>query len=338
MRWILVVLPTVYYLVLKPIKQFFYAFFLDSQPTVHQKFIHFPRHSSAVGESNFHMVEYRIIDNISQWLNFQASSTLWSRQLHFVIVLQSLAVQVAFQFIGMKYLLCRAEQECEKMMSWGSRQAWKKFELSLISGMAAFSLSFDARSQSCQWSQWICCRRSSFLRSIEPLPYWCQLAFIQSRRAPFYSLCAVLCCCCEKHESREKKEGELARELNFTCVRVYILWNWNRGEPKERRRRSSLSESEISSRDSTVRCSSFPWQLINSTVFALACWQAFLTGSSSIVEEDDGTTAFSSLFLLFILGFSYDNLEMAKSCIMSSLFLFFLFWVVPCSLSQRVKK
>ena len=140
------------------------------------------------------MVEYRIIDNISQWLNFQASSTLWSRQLHFVIVLQSLAVQVAFQFIGMKYLLCRAEQECEKMMSWGSRQAWKKFELSLISGMAAFSLSFDARSQSCQWSQWICCcRRSSFLRSIEPLPYWCQLAFIQSRRAPFYSLCAVLC-------------------------------------------------------------------------------------------------------------------------------------------------
>ena len=36
------------------------------------------------------MVEYRIIDNISQWLNFQASSTLWSRQLHFVIVLQSL--------------------------------------------------------------------------------------------------------------------------------------------------------------------------------------------------------------------------------------------------------
>ena len=180
------------------------------------------------------MVEYRIIDNISQWLNFQASSTLWSRQLHFVIVLQSLAVQVAFQFIGMKYLLCRAEQECEKMMSWGSRQAWKKFELSLISGMAAFSLSFDARSQSCQWSQWICCcRRSSFLRSIEPLPYWCQLAFIQSRRAPFYSLCAVLCCCCcEKHESREKKEGELARELNFTCVRVYILWNWNRGSRK----------------------------------------------------------------------------------------------------------
>ena len=211
---------------------FLRPFFLDFSTTVHQKFIHFPRHSSAVGESNFHMVEYRIIDNISQWLNFQASSTLWSRQLHFVIVLQSLAVQVAFQFIGMKYLLCRAEQECEKMMSWGSRQAWKKFELSLISGMAAFSLSFDARSQSCQWSQWICCRRSSFLRSIEPLPYWCQLAFIQSRRAPFYSLCAVLCCCCEKHESREKKEGELARELNFTCVRVYILWNWNRGSRK----------------------------------------------------------------------------------------------------------
>ena len=165
--------------------KFFTPFFLDFSTTVHQKFIHFPRHSSAVGESNFHMVEYRIIDNISQWLNFQASSTLWSRQLHFVIVLQSLAVQVAFQFIGMKYLLCRAEQECEKMMSWGSRQAWKKFELSLISGMAAFSLSFDARSQSCQWSQWICCRRSSFLRSIEPLPYWCQLAFIQSRRVEY---------------------------------------------------------------------------------------------------------------------------------------------------------
>ena len=56
---------------------------------MHQKFIHFPRHSSA-GESNFHTVEYRIIDNTSQWLNFQAGSTLWSRQLHFVIVLQSL--------------------------------------------------------------------------------------------------------------------------------------------------------------------------------------------------------------------------------------------------------
>ena len=127
MRWILVVLPTVYYLVLKPIKQFFYAFFLYSQPTVHQKFIHFPRHSSAVGESNFHMVEYRIIDNISQWLNFQASSTLWSRQLHFVIVLQSLAVQVAFQFIGMKYLLCRAEQSARK---W-CREGVVKLEKSL---------------------------------------------------------------------------------------------------------------------------------------------------------------------------------------------------------------
>ena len=165
------------------------------------------------------MVEYRIIDNISQWLNFQASSTLWSRQLHFVIVLQSLGPS-CFPIYRNEVSFVQSGAECEKMMSWGSRQAWKKFELSLISGMAAFSLSFDARSQSCQWSQWICCRRSSFLRSIEPLPYWCQLAFIQSRRAPFYSP-VLCCCCCEKHESRQKKEGE--RVEFHMCESLHIV-------------------------------------------------------------------------------------------------------------------
>ena len=200
-----------------PIKK--HEIFLEFSTTMHQKFIHFPRHSSA-GESNFHTVEYRIIDNTSQWLNFQAGSTLWSRQLHFVIVLQSLGPS-CFPIYRNEVSFVQSGAECEKMMSWGSRQAWKKFELSLISGMAAFSLSFDARSQSCQWSQWICCcRRSSFLRSIEPLPYWCQLAFIQSRRAPFYSP-VLCCCCCEKHESRQKKEGE--RVEFHMCESLHIV-------------------------------------------------------------------------------------------------------------------
>ena len=222
-RWILVVLPTVYYSILEPIKHFFTPFFLDFSTTVHQKFIHFPRHSSAVGESNFHMVEYRIIDNISQWLNFQASSTLWSRQLHFVIVLQSLAVQVAFQFIGMKYLLCRAEQECEKMMSWGSRQAWKKFELSLISGMAAFSLSFDARSQSCQWSQWICCcRRSSFFTVDRAASL-----LMSTRVYPITESSVLLAVCCpllwKARVSREER-GRASERVEFhMCESLHIV-------------------------------------------------------------------------------------------------------------------
>ena len=221
-RWILVVLPTVYYSILEPIKQIFTPFSWIFQPLCIKNSFIFQDILQA-GESNFHMVEYRIIDNISQWLNFQASSTLWSRQLHFVIVLQSLAVQVAFQFIGMKYLLCRAEQECEKMMSWGSRQAWKKFELSLISGMAAFSLSFDARSQSLLLlpsKQFFTVDRAASL-------------LMSTRVYPITESSVLLAVCCPLlHESREKKEGELARELNFTCVRVYILWNWNRGSRK----------------------------------------------------------------------------------------------------------
>ena len=157
-----------------------------------------------------------------------------------------------------------------------SRQAWKKFELSLISGMAAFSLSFDARSQSLlllpSKQFFTVDRAASLLMSTRVYPIT-------------ESSVLVVVLFTAQPAQQSKKRGERS-ELNFTCVceRVYILWNWNGkgggvlSSALEGREGGIL---KISSRDSTVRCSSFPWQLINSTVFALACWQAFLTGSSS---------------------------------------------------------
>ena len=160
-------------------------------------------------------------------------------------------------------------------MSWGVVKLEKSlnFLSSLEWQLSLFLLMLGVRA--C-----CCCRRSSFLRSIEPLPYWCQLAFIQSRRAPFSSSCFSQ----HSQHSPARKEGRAASWISHVCERVYILWNWNGkgggvlSSALEGREGGIL---KISSRDSTVRCSSFPWQLINSTVFALACWQAFLTGSSS---------------------------------------------------------
>ena len=100
-----------------------------------------------------------------------------------------------------------------------SRQAWKKFELSLISGMAAFSLSFDARSQSLlllpSKQFFTVDRAASLLMSTRVYPIT-------------ESSVLVVVLFTAQPAQQSKKRGE-SSELNFTCVceRVYILWNWN---------------------------------------------------------------------------------------------------------------
>ena len=97
-------------------------------------------------------------------------------------------------------------------MSWGVVKLEKSlnFLSSLEWQLSLFLLMLGVRA--C-----CCCRRSSFLRSIEPLPYWCQLAFIQSRRAPFSSSCFSQ----HSQHSRARKEGRAASWISHVCVREF---------------------------------------------------------------------------------------------------------------------
>ena len=106
-----------------------------------------------------------------------------------------------------------------------SRQAWKKFELSLISGMAAFSLSFDASEPVPSKQFFTVDRAASLLMSTRVYPIT-------------ESSVLVVVLFTAQPAQQSKKRGE-SSELNFTCVweSLHIV------KLKWKRRRSSLLSS-----------------------------------------------------------------------------------------------
>lgn len=227
-RWILVVLPTVYYSLSKPIRQNCalkrMRFFWDFQPQCIKNSFTF---QDILQQEKAIFIRWNIelsIILVNDWISkrvvlFEVVSCILSSY-------SKAWVQVAFQFIGMKYLLCRAEQSARKWCREGVVKLEKSlnFLSSLEWQLSLFLLMLGVR---------VASEASESAAAVEAVFYGRSSRFptdVNSRLSNHGELRSTrLSSAAAAVKSTSLARRKRERELNFTCVRVYILWNWNSG-------------------------------------------------------------------------------------------------------------